>query len=194
MRTRSCSSSGSSITNGRSSPTDLADDFGTPEGGPVVYCSKERDDPDRANTVIQASLPPTPDLRSTMIVGYGVSQGRGRFVYGSATDDAVLHWPQGADDMLYQRIQERVSTIAGPLSVLLDTTAAYPSTWHPLGGAAMGTVCDLAGRVLGHRGLYVQDGALMPGTAAACNPSMIIAAVAERATDELIAHDVGVVF
>ncbi len=58
----------------------------------------------------------------------------------------------------------------------------------------MGTVCDLAGRVLGHRGLYVLDGALMPGNTAACNPSMTIAAVAERALDEIVAQDAGTVF
>ena len=76
----------------------------------------------------------------------------------------------------------------------LDTTSLVPSTWHPLGGASMGEVCDLAGRVRGHRGLYVLDGALMPGTSAACNPSMTIAAVAERAMDELVVRDVGAVF
>jgi len=58
----------------------------------------------------------------------------------------------------------------------------------------MGTVCDLSGRVQGHRGLYVLDGALIPGTTAACNPSMTIAAVAERAADDLIAEDAGTVF
>jgi cholesterol oxidase len=174
--------------------SDLADDFGDPQGGPVVYGSMEWDDPARANTVIQASLPPLPDLRSTMIVGYGVSQGRGRFVYEPTKDDAVLQWPPDGDALLYRRIQQRVSDIIGPGSAPLDTTAVYPSTWHPLGGASMGTVCDLAGRVQGHRGLYVLDGALMPGNTAACNPSMTIAAVAERATDELIAHDVGEVF
>jgi cholesterol oxidase len=171
------------------------DDFGNPQGGPVVYGSKDWGDTGSANTVIQASLPPLPaNLRSTMLVGYGVSQGRGRFVYDSAKDDAILHWPSGADDALYRKIHARVQKIAGPLSTLVDTTAAYPSTWHPLGGASMGVVCDLAGRVQGHRGLYVLDGALMPGTTAACNPSMTIAAVAERATDELIAQDVGTVF
>ncbi|WP_167176157.1 GMC oxidoreductase [Saccharomonospora amisosensis] len=174
--------------------TNLADDFGTPQGGPVVYCSKEWDDPGTANTIIQASIPPLPNIRSTMLVGYGVSEGRGHFVYDSVRDDAVLRWPFDGDGVLYQRIQQRASDIVGPGSTLLDTTAVYPSTWHPLGGASMGTVCDLAGRVLGHRGLYVLDGALLPGNAAACNPSMTIAAVAERATDELIAEDAGVVF
>jgi cholesterol oxidase len=173
---------------------DTADDFGTPQGGPVVYGTKEWNDPSLANTVIQASLPPLPDLRSTMIVGYGVSKGRGKWVYDSKKDDAVLQWPKGADDTLYKHIQARVTAITGKGSNLIDTTSLLPSTWHPLGGASMGSVCDLAGRVLGHRGLYVLDGALLPGTAAACNPSMTIAAVAERATDELVATDVGVVF
>lgn len=174
--------------------TNFADDFGAPQGGPVVYGSLEWDDPARANTVIQASLPPLPDLRTTMLVGYGVSQGRGEFVYDSAKDDAVLQWPGNPDAELAKHIDERVSRVAGRGAVRLDTTSLVPNTWHPLGGASMGTVCDLAGRVRGHRGLYVLDGALMPGNSAACNPSMTIAALAERATDELIANDVDVVF
>jgi cholesterol oxidase len=174
--------------------TDLADDFGSPQGGPVVYGSLEWDDPERADTVVQASLPPLPDLRTTMLVGYGVSQGRGHFDYDSAKDDAVLRWPAGADAALAERVRTRITRIAGAAAVKLDTTTVAPSTWHPLGGAAMGTVCDLAGRVLGHCGLYVLDGALMPGNTAACNPSMTIAAVAERAMDEIIAEDVGAVF
>ena len=52
-------------------------------------------------------------------------------------------------------------------------------------------VCDLEGRVHGARGLYVLDGALIPGTTAACNPSMTIAAVAERALERIVAEDVG---
>ncbi|WP_233345936.1 GMC oxidoreductase, partial [Saccharomonospora iraqiensis] len=174
--------------------TNLADDFGSPQGGPVVYSSKEWHDPASANTVIQASLPPLPNLRTTMLVGYGVSPDRGRFHYDPHVDDVVLHWPHGGDAALARRIDTRIGEIAGFGSVELDTTSLYPNTWHPLGGASMGTVCDLAGRVRGQRGLYVLDGALLPGTAAACNPSMTIAAVAERATDELIARDVGTVF
>lgn len=55
----------------------------------------------------------------------------------------------------------------------------------------MGQVCDVDGRVLGQRGLYVIDGALIPGTTAACNPSLTIAAIAERALDRIVRHDVG---
>ena len=38
----------------------------------------------------------------------------------------------------------------------------YQMTVHPLGGAAMGKVCDTYGRVNGYKGLYVVDSALIP--------------------------------
>ena len=72
--------------------------------------------------------------------------------------------------MAQSHIGPRVQKIAGSLSLLGDTTGLVPNTWHPMGGASMGTVCDHEGRVQGQRGLYVLDGALLPGTAAACNP------------------------
>ncbi|MEU1981304.1 GMC oxidoreductase [Nocardia sp. NPDC019395] len=173
--------------------TNLAEDFGAEQGGPVVYGSLNWNDPATAHTVIQASIPPLgTDARTTMLVGYGVSDARGRFVYDSATDSARLSWPADGDAAIqYGQIEKTVHKVAGPASVVGDTNRAFPSTWHPLGGACMGSVCDLEGRVLGQRGLYVLDGALLPGNAAACNPSMTIAAVAERAMDKLVAQDVG---
>jgi cholesterol oxidase len=173
--------------------TDPSAGFGAPQGGPVVYGSLNWDDPHTAHTVIQASIPPLAmDPRSTMMVGYGVSDGRGTFRYDAARDDAVLQWPREGDGFIQNGyIGPAVDRIAGPGGALLDTNTLFPSTWHPLGGASMGTVCDLDGRVHGQRGLYVLDGALMPGNTAACNPSMTIAAVAERALDNLVVQDVG---
>ncbi|WP_051164576.1 GMC oxidoreductase [Nocardia testacea] len=173
--------------------TDLAEDFGPEQGGPVVYGSLNWDDPATAHTVIQASIPPLGmDAHTTMLVGYGVSEARGRFVYDPATDRSRLSWPADGDAAIqYGRIEQTVRRVAGPASVIGDTNRAFPSTWHPLGGACMGTVCDLDGRVHDQPGLYVLDGALLPGNAAACNPSMTIAAVAERAMDNLVARDVG---
>lgn len=166
------------------------------QGGPVVYQSQEWADPKTANTVIQASLPPLPlglDLGGTMLVGFGVSADRGSFRYSSLTDSVSLRFPFGGDAASYRAIHERVSKISGGLGALIDTNTIVNSTWHPLGGANMGTVCDLDGRVMGQDGLYVLDGALIPGTTGACNPSMTIAAVAERAMDNIVAKDVGAV-
>ncbi|MQY22575.1 GMC oxidoreductase [Nocardia macrotermitis] len=173
--------------------TCLDADIGYPQGGPVVYGSLNWENPATAATVIQASIPPMGlDARTTMLVGYGVSNARGRFVYDSGRGEAVLEWAKEGDaDAQNGYIGPLVRKVAGPASVLTDTNAIMPSTWHPLGGAPMGTVCDLDGRVHGQRGLYVLDGALIPGNCAACNPSMTIAAVAERALDNLVRHDVG---
>ncbi|MGW1030251.1 GMC oxidoreductase [Streptomyces sp. NPDC002577] len=174
--------------------TNLAEDFGAEQGGPVVYGSKDWDDPATANTIIQASLPPLGiDTRTTMLVGFGVSPDRGRFRYDSLTDSVSLHWPLGGDATSYRQIQQRVSAVSRGLGVLTDTNLLVNSTWHPLGGAPMGTVCDLEGRVQGQRGLYVLDGALIPGTTGACNPSMTIAAVAERAMDAIVTQDIGTI-
>ncbi|WP_242891727.1 SAV_2336 N-terminal domain-related protein [Actinomadura litoris] len=57
-------------------------------------------------------------------------------------------------------------------------------TVHPLGGAPMGLhpgvgVCDAYGEVFGYPGLYIADGAAMPG-AVGPNPALTIAAHADR--------------
>lgn len=173
--------------------TDPSAEFGAPQGGPVVFGSKNWADPNTAHTLIQASIPPLSlNPQSTVMVGYGVSAGRGQFVYDGAKDDAVLRWPYEGDSAIQTgHIGPAAQKIAGPDGMLTDTNAIFPSTWHPLGGASMGAVCDLEGRVHGQRGLYVLDGALMPGNTAACNPSMTIAAVAERALDAIVRQDVG---
>lgn len=173
--------------------TNLVDDFGTKQGGPVVFGSKEWDDPTMANTVIQASVPPLPaSARTTIMVGFGVSPARGSWSYSPLQDDIRLSWPREADRVLHRRVWQRMTEIAGAGSRLVDTHTPVPMTWHPLGGACMESVCDLHGRVHDNPGLYVLDGALMPGTTGACNPSMTIAAIAEHAMDDIVARDVGV--
>ena len=179
--------------------TPFTQKLGTPQGGPVVFGNLDWQDPAYANTVIQASIPPLLlagpglDINSTILVGYGVSAARGHFVYNGLLDDAILNWPANGDHVIQSKIGPKIRAIAGPSSLLVDTNAVLPWTWHPMGGASMGSVCDYEGRVLGQRGLYVLDGALLPGSAAACNPSMTIAAIAERAMKRIVATDVGTI-
>jgi cholesterol oxidase len=72
-----------------------------------------------------------------------------------------------------------------PATVLFDATLGG----HPLGGAVVGRVCDRFGRVRRHRGLYVVDGAFIPGSAGLVNPSLTIAALAERDMERILAED-----
>lgn len=62
-------------------------------------------------------------------------------------------------------------------------------TAHPVGGAVLGKACDLYGRVKGYKGLYVVDGAMIPGSTGATNPSLTIAALTERCVERIIAED-----
>nr|WP_132993426.1 GMC oxidoreductase [Gordonia zhaorongruii] len=174
--------------------SDPALNFGARQGGPVVFGSLNWDSPSTAHTVIQASIPTAGmEAHSTMMVGYGVSKTRGRFRYDSSTGAARLIWPADGDRRIqWGHIHPTARKIAGPGGVLIDSNRFVNTTWHALGGASMGSVCDLSGRVKGQRGLYVIDGALIPGNCAACNPSMTIAAVAERALDDIVANDVGI--
>ncbi len=56
-------------------------------------------------------------------------------------------------------------------------------TVHPLGGMVLGQACDLSGEVLGYPNFYIVDGSLIPGSTGCANPSLTIAALAERIMD-----------
>jgi cholesterol oxidase len=85
------------------------------------------------------------------------------------------------------------------LSVATGGTAVVPPSWgllkylitpHPLGGCGMGVireggVVDHRGAVFGYPGLYVIDGAIIPG-ALGVNPSRTIGALAERAAGLIV--------
>lgn len=200
----------------------MTENPGPRQGGPVIYGSREWDDPNQlSNTIIQASIPPLqpgkefssalpsslvpgmsgvaatdptlPGTPATMLVGFGVSADRGHFSYNEEKRRVELNWPKDGDAALAARIHERIAAVAGPEAQLINTNKTVNSTWHPLGGACIDVVCDLDGRVKGQKGLYVLDGALMPGTTSACNPSMTIAAVVERAMDRIVQNDVGTI-
>jgi cholesterol oxidase len=65
-------------------------------------------------------------------------------------------------------------------------------TVHPLGGCPMGRhdregVVDAWGEVFHYPGLYVSDGAAMPGPVGP-NPSLTIAAFADRMAEHILEH------
>jgi cholesterol oxidase len=73
--------------------------------------------------------------------------------------------------------------IAGPFPTVPGVSAL---TAHPLGGVPLGKATDYYGRVNGYPGMYVVDGAVMPGNTGGANPSLTIAAMAERSLDEIV--------
>lgn len=118
---------------------------------------------------------------------------RAPFVYDASTDRVKLLWPAKGNDAAIQAarsVNNRVAaanfTLPGVPFVVKDVSAGF--TAHPLGGAVLGKATDDHGRVVGHKGLYVMDGAAIPGNTGAVNPALTISALAERNIAHIVAN------
>ncbi len=120
---------------------------------------------------------------------------RAQFSWNAAAGRVELDWQtawkQPSIDMaksIFDRINAREGTI-----YRTDLFGVYKIwgdhlTYHPLGGAVLNKATDNHGRLTAYPGLYVIDGALIPGNTAV-NPFVTITALAERNIDEIIATD-----
>jgi cholesterol oxidase len=112
------------------------------------------------------------------------------------TDDGMLDtdWTVRTSRAYFDRVRQSMADIAQSLEgKLVQNPLSYVSrviTVHPLGGCPMGRspetgLVDPNGEAFGHPGLYVADGAMMPGPTGP-NPSLTIAAFADRFADAII--------
>ncbi|MFC5800346.1 GMC oxidoreductase [Streptomyces formicae] len=120
---------------------------------------------------------------------------RGTFRYDAATDSARLDWTQAQSQVsvdaakkLFDRINLRNATIYRYDLFGGNKTFADDFTYHPLGGCVLGRATDAYGRVRGAPGVYVTDGALVPGSIGV-NPFVTITALAERNIERVLAED-----
>jgi cholesterol oxidase len=107
-----------------------------------------------------------------------------------------VDWKLDASGAYFRRLAGTMKALAGALGADFQVNPSWFArrvvTVHPLGGCPMGTsaadgVVDTFGEVFGHPGLYVADGSVMPGPVGA-NPSLTIAAVADRTADRILAQ------
>jgi cholesterol oxidase len=149
---------------------------------------------------------PLSHLHTFFVVSHDDASGRLKLDNGSLQ----LHWPNVADQPVYQRVDEALTKAAqtvgaryikSPLAA--TNVGAKPATAHPLGGCGMGE--DAASGVVNHKcqvfdgasgegvhaGLYVCDGAIIPRSIG-CNPLLTITALTERAMVHLARdHNLG---
>jgi len=125
------------------------------------------------------------DVAMLASLGMTMDPTRGDITYDPVADRGVVNWPAGGQQAsvdALRAVQNRMAraggTVPGAEPLAPDVNASF--TAHPLGGAVLGDATDGYGRVHGHRGLYVVDGALIPGSTGTVNPSLTIAALAER--------------
>ncbi|MFP5441140.1 MAG: GMC oxidoreductase [Gammaproteobacteria bacterium] len=109
-------------------------------------------------------------------------------------DVLKMQWDYRPNEAVMQainRLHIRLSEETGGVPLTPPTWSLLRNlvTPHPLGGCAMADspadgVVDHAGAVFGYPGLYVADGAVVP-TSLGTNPSKTIAALAERAAEQV---------
>jgi cholesterol oxidase len=134
-------------------------------------------------------------------IGMGLHQPVGSLTYDPLTDAVGVNFPSPLDLRLLPFIASSQGSFTNTTGGALDTlnrqnpgsfSLAYApfQALHPLGGATVGAVCDSFGRVTNYPGLYVVDGAFIPGFAGLVNPSLTIAALAERSLERVLAEDI----
>lgn len=129
-------------------------------------------------------------------LGMGTDAGDGTFSLGPA--GLVLDWDPAASMGMFRQMEQAMRAMSQALggryvpSLLWRRPFRHLLTAHPLGGCVMsdspahGVVND-RGEVWDHPGLFVADGAVIPGPLAV-NPSLTIAAVAERIAYWMVHH------
>lgn len=105
-----------------------------------------------------------------------------------------LDWVKKKSGPYFDRLRQQMIDIAHTLgATFIDDPLWYFSrliTVHPLGGCPMGRsiaegVVNSRGEVFNYPDLYISDGSIMPGPVGA-NPSLTIAAIADRIADGII--------
>ncbi|WP_313297782.1 GMC oxidoreductase [Diaphorobacter sp.] len=182
---------------GTNGDTIVVRSFGMPRGlVQASPCASRIHDPRGALPVTLENwyVPGVPvDLGIIGSLGMAFDQtNRGQFTYDPYTDKVNLQWAAGGNDdvvaatrVVSNRICTASNTVPGARPFVQDVNGRN-WTAHPLGGAVIGKVTDAYGRVKGHPGLYVMDGAAIPGSTGAVNPALTIAALAERNIHNII--------
>jgi cholesterol oxidase len=138
--------------------------------------------------------------RAAVLLAMGGDRADGRIELRGPRHRLHVTWDVTRNDPLYEAERavsgQVIRALGGrPFGTPTWRLFRQPVTVHNLGGARMGTdpetgVVDTDGQVFGHPGLYVLDGAALPGATGA-NPSSTIAAVAERCVEVAVRRITG---
>jgi cholesterol oxidase len=138
--------------------------------------------------------------RTVVLLAMGNDRADGRIELRGPRHRLHVTWDVTRNDPLYEAERavsgQVVRALGGrPFGTPTWRLFRQPVTVHNLGGARMGSgpssgVVDADGEVFGHPGLFVLDGAALPGATGA-NPSSTIAAVAERCIEVAVRRITG---
>ncbi|WP_296030428.1 GMC oxidoreductase [uncultured Alcanivorax sp.] len=161
---------------------------GAIQGGPPSIAAFDTRNPIKTTGFMHSPSPTSGD-GTQLQMGMCVSDQMSTASYNRFTDRIDFNWDTSANKPSHQALMHTMDK-------MLDTGGGrlldlgIMGTWHPLGGAAMGEACDYNGKVLGTDNLFVVDGASIPGSSGAANPSLTIGANAERMMEQIIAEHI----
>ncbi|REF00115.1 cholesterol oxidase [Thermomonospora umbrina] len=167
----------------------LAAATGAPQGGPPAFMVRNQEG---TAVLMHAPLPLPVESGLLACLGMGIPDRLGRWTYDGSAARARLDWAPGSDATARRAVADlaRQAARGVPLgAVVVEPFGARPLTVHPLGGAVIGEATDTYGRLHGYDRLYCLDAALLPGSAAAVNPALTIAALVERCLDRILRED-----
>ncbi|MBT2385292.1 GMC oxidoreductase [Streptomyces sp. ISL-11] len=157
-----------------------------PQGGPPAVLLRNREG---TASVMHAPLPVPSGAGLLACIGMGISDHFGRWAYSAKAANTRLEWSAGNDITARHAVGDLVREVARHFpsgAIVIPPVPGYSVTAHPVGGVVLGKATDAYGRLHGYSGLYCLDGALMPGSTAAVNPALTIAAIVERCLDEIV--------
>ncbi|WP_054055696.1 GMC family oxidoreductase [Alloactinosynnema sp. L-07] len=142
-----------------------------------------------------APIPTGMETYASLYLSITKNPHRAEFSWNATTGKVDLNWRTAwkqpaieAAKTIFDKINAKEGTIYRTDLFGFCKTWGDQLTYHPLGGAVLNKATDNYGRLHGHPGLYVIDGALIPGNTSV-NPFVTITALAERNIENIIAND-----
>jgi cholesterol oxidase len=172
----------------------LTEDVGAVQGGPPCVVIRDLTNPTSPITIEHGAAAFGFDCHCLINPSSAMIDGTGQMVWDATEQRVRLEWTSELNrsaDQAAAEVGNRICAAAGGEVQVIPGGRTRPQTFHPLGGVPMGAAADTFGRVNGHRGLYVIDGALIPGCTPTSNPAWTIGAIAERALATIVAEDLG---
>lgn len=145
----------------------------------------------------QAPIPIGFETGALGVLGVTVNEYRGQFKldHSNTSEGVSLDWdPNGLSQGLEASkhfINRILDANGGSVMKNIFPRDGYSKdfTYHPLGGVVRGQSSDQYGRLKGYKNLYCVDGSMIPGSTCAANPSLTIAAIAERCLQDIVKND-----
>lgn len=174
----------------------LKEDTGAKQCTVPVTAYGNLDNPIAPLLAEQAPFPIGIEFRQLLTLAITKTPERGYFTYNATSDNIDLHFDQSQMELSRQAMGHFIDQLNAANGGTQDRTWYFGGkgfgddfTYHPLGGAVLEKASDQYGRLKGYQNLYCLDGSMMPGFSCCANPALTIAALAERALENILQKD-----